>query len=344
MNKITNNVPIIFALALDKTRSCEYVVIGEENQVRRRLSGSSEGQVLYEAERPLGTFLFDHEAQVDKDWNSGAIFPLKKALSLPQGRKKYESSAWEFLNEKEQAHDPICVFSAYQCRRWYAMNRTVFGAERSGDQFEDWIMGLTKSFKQIIWGKEKDYSIDQAIERVGEYARVNGRERDTQARIWYPGKRRRVEYLIIEDSFVPAIWYYLSRSSEWGLCVCECDNCGRTFFAPNKHHSLCGEACKKERSCQNKREFDARAREKQQEVAYKNASQRMRNRLNGVRKNERISEEQQIQIEDAFKSIRAEAIQRKKLVKTKEDRKAFVDWLFEQEREFNLLCESTVLK
>lgn len=341
MDNALNKQPIIFALALDKLRRCERIVIGEEHQVRRRLDGDRENKVLYDEERSLGEFLFGHEKQLDKNWNIGAIFPLKKALSLPLGRKEYELSAWEFLEEKESSHDPICIFSAYQCRRWYVLNRTMLGAERNSDQFESRIMGLTRSFKQILWGGEKNYSIDQVMECMEEYVRINGDEKDTLARIWYPGRRRNTEYLIIEDSFVPAIWYYLRHLRDWGFCICKCDNCGGTFLAPSKHHSLCSEACKKERSRQNKREFDARARENKYDVDYKNTSQRMRNRLNGLRKKESISEDKLAQIEAMFKAFCSETIQRKKQIKTHEDYKVFVDWLFEQEREFEKLWVET---
>ena len=339
MDNALNKEPVIFALSLDKVRKCERVIIGEEYQVRRRLEGSIESKVLYDAERPLGEFLFDHEKQLDKDWNLGAIYPLKKALVLSVGYKEYEATAWSFLEEKEEFCDPICIFSAYQCRRWYALNRTMLGAEKNSEQFECQSMGLTRSFKQILWEDEKNYSIDQVMERVEDYVRINGDEKDTKAQTWYPGRRRNAECLIIKDSFIPAIWYYLSRLREWGYCICRCCNCGKIFLATSKHYNLCSEDCRKEKGRQNKREFDARARANKYDMDYKNTSQRMRNRLNGLRKKESISHEQLTQIEAVFKSFRAETIQRKKQIKTHADYNIFVDWLFEQERAFEETCE-----
>lgn len=134
--------------------------------MRRCLKGSNRSDVLYDAERSLGEFLFDHEKQLDKDWNAEAIYPLKNALVSVLDRREHEASALEFLDEKEKNRDPICVFTSYQCRRWHVDNLTMLGDGRKSNQFECQIMGLTRSFKQIIWGEEKNYSADHVMKRI----------------------------------------------------------------------------------------------------------------------------------------------------------------------------------
>lgn len=338
MENITNIRSIILALSLDKARGCERIIIGEEQQVRRRLDGLG-SDVLYDRERPLGQLLFSHEKQIDKDWNAEVIFSLKKALASVLQRKEYEASAWEFLEGKVKSLDPICMFTAYQCRIWYRENRTALGGERNSDQFEHQIMTLTRSFKHILWGEEKNYSVEQVMERVEQYTKINGDEIDTQARVWYPGRRRHAEYLIIEKSFVPAILYYLNHLRDWGLCFCRCCVCNQIFLASSRHYSLCSEDCRKEKNRQNKREFDARARENKYDVDYKNTYQRMRNQLNSLRKAGNILKAEEDRIEAGFKAFCEGAVQRKKQIKTLTDYKMFVDWLFEQERVFEQLCE-----
>lgn len=337
----TNKTPAILALTLDKARGRERIVIGEECQVRRQIENRG-GEVIYDAEWPLGEFLFSHEKQLDKDWNAEVIFPLRKALSTAVGRKEHETSAWEYLAEKVKFNDPICIFTAHQCRSWYGENNTILGSEKSAEQFEHLTMGLTRSFKKILWGEEKNYSVDQVMERMEQYTRINGDEKDTQARIWYPGKRRNAEYLIVENSFVPAIWYYLNHLRDWELCFCKCCVCGKIFLAPSRHYSLCSEACRKEKNRQNKREFDARARANKYDVDYKNAYQRMHNRMNSLWKTDGFSKKQLEQVEAGLKAFCAAAVQKKKIIKTPEEYKAFVDWLFEQERAFEKLCEEMV--
>ena len=73
-------------------------------------------------------------------------------------------------------------------------------------------MGLTRSFKQIIWGEGKKYSIKQILEHMEKYTGINADARDMQARIWYPGKRRKAEYLIVENSF------FLHFGIIWSTC------------------------------------------------------------------------------------------------------------------------------
>lgn len=288
MDYAVNKEKVIMALTLDKVRRCERIVIGVEYQVRRRLAGSGDSEVLYDCERPLGELLFDHEKQLDKDWNADVIYPLRRALLSPLGRKENEAVARGFLDNKEEFQDPICIYTSYQCRRWYAENRTVFGDDRCSDQFENRIMGLTRSFKQILWDADKNYSVDQVMERLETYTKIDGVEKDVQARIWYPGRRRNIECLIVEDSYAPVIWYYLNHLWDWGFCFCRCNNCGKIFLVSSKHHGLCSDACRKEKNRQNKREFDARARENKYDIDYNNTSQHMRNRLNNIRKGEGV--------------------------------------------------------
>ena len=334
--------PIIMALALDEERRCERIVIGEEYQVRMRLQGGDGYTVLYDAERPLGQFLLNHERQLDEDWYAEAIYPLKKALISVLNRREYEASAEKFLVEKDQSHDPLSMFTAYQCRRLYAQNCTMLGSEKKRDLFEWQIMGLTRSFKQILWRDEKNYSANQVMKRMEFYTRINRIERNIRAQTWYSREQRKGTYLIIENSYFPAILYYLGHLRDWGICICKCCNCGRIFLAPSKHYSLCSEDCRKEKGRQNKREFDARARENKYDMDYKNASQRMRYQMKKLRKKGNVPEDKLAQIKTCFKLFRAEAVKRKKQIENDGDYKAFVDWLFEQEREFEKRREEIV--
>ena len=342
MEITANNGPIIMALSLNKARGKEHIVIGQESCVYSRLNGNMDANVLYDEERKLGEFLFSHEKHLDKDWNAEAIYPLRRALTSPVGRKKYEDASWRFLEEKENNCDPIGVFIANCFRKWYAELKMPLGSERTGEQFQDRVMGLTRSFKQIIWGEEKKYSIKQILERMERYTGINADARDMQARIWYPGKRRKAEYLIIENSYFPAIWYYLGHLRDWQLSICRCDICGNMFLSTSKHFSLCSAACRKAKNRQNKQEFDDRARKNKYDVDYKNTTQRMRNKLNKISKNQNLSEAQRAQIQTAFRSICKEALQQKKQIKYPEDYKAFVDLLFALEHQFETLCEDII--
>jgi len=52
---------ILFVLTLDRKKMKERILIGEEQQIRFRLNGSQNAEVLCDMTRPLGTFLINFE-------------------------------------------------------------------------------------------------------------------------------------------------------------------------------------------------------------------------------------------------------------------------------------------
>lgn len=325
--------PIIMALSLDKQRNCERIIIGQINQVDLWQAGVEDATVLFDEERPLGTFLFQHEAQSEDTWNE-KVMDLDDSLKFRIRRKKYEDTAWEFLEPELHSGDPVRIFTAYQC--WYLYQE--YRHRQGGDVYRDDMQTLTRSFKQSLLRTEKACSPEQAWKDIQKSLGRSGSFWDSRIEIWYPGRYRDKEWLIISCSFYPALQYYLKRIQEWNLCFRRCSNCGKMFVAPNRHHTLCSTACHQERNRQNKREFDERAKINRYDIDYKNTSQRMRNRLNKLRKQEGIPEEQRKNAEMNFEEFREEAKRRKKRIKNAEDRRAFRDWLFDQERKFEKIC------
>ena len=58
---------ILFVLTLDRKKMKERILIGEEQQIRFRLNGSQNAEVLCDMTRPLGTFLINFERDTDRD-------------------------------------------------------------------------------------------------------------------------------------------------------------------------------------------------------------------------------------------------------------------------------------
>ncbi len=163
-----------------------------------------------------------------------------------------------------------------------------------------------------------------------------GRKTGDQARVWYAHTGR--EYLILEDSLDALVPYYASRAEDWGYVFCRCAHCGRGFLAPSRHHSLCSPQCHRAKARENKRRFDAQARDCTWEADYKNISQRMRNRLASLRGRD-VPEEELDAAEERFAEFRKEAVARKKQLTDPEAGEAFRTWLLEQERSFALFCK-----
>ncbi len=64
----------------------ERILIGEEQQIRFRLNGSQNAEVLCDMTRPLGTFLINFERDTDRDWNLYGLSPLRASPPLqPMG-------------------------------------------------------------------------------------------------------------------------------------------------------------------------------------------------------------------------------------------------------------------
>ena len=58
---------ILFVLALDRDKMKERILIGTEQQIRFRLDGNKDNDVIYDITRPLGRFLIDFEYDKEKE-------------------------------------------------------------------------------------------------------------------------------------------------------------------------------------------------------------------------------------------------------------------------------------
>ena len=327
--------PIIMAIGIDREKKRERLIIGEEHQVRHLLNGYEDAQVLYDRERDLGTFLTEHQAQLDQDWNESVLKPLLQASKSIIERKDNKAKAGQYLDSKLNPDDPISYYTAYMCHSWYMESRTK---GKGADWFEEQAMCLTKSFKQELWADKRYYLMEELIERMHDIIRAKSASADTDARIWYSSRKRVQEFVVVTNSFYPAVFYYLTRLKELGYCYCKCSECKRMFLATSGHHSLCSDACRKSKGLQNKREFDERARKNLYNAECKNTTQRMRNKMNRLMKMD-VPEDMKLRVVEVFKAFQNEARIRKKDIKSESDSKKYIDWLFEQERRFEELCE-----
>ena len=100
---------ILFVLTLDRKKMKERILIGEEQQIRFRLNGSQNAEVLCDMTRPLGTFLINFERDTDRDWNLYGLFLScgKPLHSQPMETAGLEQAASEFLWGKYLSNDPL---------------------------------------------------------------------------------------------------------------------------------------------------------------------------------------------------------------------------------------------
>lgn len=334
----------VMALTLNQEKKTERIIIGERYQVEFWLARCGGGEFYYDAERPLGTLLLEHRTQKSEDWNQYAGGLLQQALRDAQSGRTLEEEAWDYLEPMLYEPDPITKFTAYQCWSWYHKYKALQDNTNTSQAYGDDFLGLNLIYDSVlnvffddhIW--EYDYDIKHAWERVRCDLNQIGRLSDFRLDVRYSEQNRGGEWLVITDSFYPMLQYYLKKLMEWKLCVCQCSICSKMFLAPSRHYSLCGKACHAEQNRQNKRQFDARAKKNGYDIDYKNTSQRMRNRLNKLRKQTGTSQEKYAAAKKQFEVFRKDAVAKKKQIHDDKDRREFQNWLFEQERKFEKVC------
>ena len=72
--------PFLFVLTLDRQKMKERILIGEELQIRLRLQGYADAEVLCDVTHPLGTMLSTFEHDPDDEWNRFGLMPLRETL------------------------------------------------------------------------------------------------------------------------------------------------------------------------------------------------------------------------------------------------------------------------
>ncbi len=326
------NDKILFVLALDRKKLKERILIGEELQIRFRLNGNTDTDVLCDITRPLGTFITGFENDPDGDWNRCGLMPLYNALHTNRWKQPgLEQTASEFLSGKFHSSDPVQVYAA--CRVWdsYLKTREVRERSSASEIFLQKMSTLTNAFHT-----DSPLDFDPDTGRPSPFnlsSRIFGYipSSDLRLDLWYPGSQHMVECVSAYASFYPLLIYYMNRLADWGLCFCKCKICGKVFLAKSLRYELCSDKCRKKQSLQNKREFDQRARENSYDLLYKNECQNWRNKINRAKRTAGFPDSQIDKMDMAFSSFKQEALRRKKLVKEGKARpQEFTDWLYQQ--------------
>ena len=105
---------ILTIISLDKQKKKERILIGEELQIRFRLRGNTDADLLCDVTRPLGTFLAEFEHDSDGEWNRVGLMPLREALhSNRRKQPTLKKSARDFLAEKYLTGDPVRMYATF---------------------------------------------------------------------------------------------------------------------------------------------------------------------------------------------------------------------------------------
>lgn len=337
---INADSPVVFGLVLNGRRGKERVLIGTEECIQRRLAGDKNADVLYDQERPLGTLIFDHENQ-DRGWWCSQIFvPMRCALQSEALREENEKIAWKGLKEKLNSGNAVSCYVAFRALQYYAAGVDFGQTEYAVAVFERKMLVLTKTFRETLLGNG-EVEVKEVTAKAEEIMRYTMSRDETALRILEPFCKNGQECLVAEDSLFLLIVSYLQKLQAWKMHFRICSVCGNLFVASSKHFSLCryGNQCSRKQNRLNKRAYDIRTKDIKSEKAYQQVRDRMKKRLNKFIYQEGVSVEQIDRAESQYEVFRKRAVDRKNMVKTKNETVQFLDWLFEQERVFEKYLE-----
>ncbi|MCL2049555.1 MAG: hypothetical protein FWG87_12620 [Defluviitaleaceae bacterium] len=364
---------VVFALILNKKRMTERIIIGKSQEVRRLLE-DGDGEVYYDAVRPLGSLLFTFEADTRGDWNAH-IFTLCESYAKIFIRKaerwKMTAPVSEFLAEKYKNGEPSAMFAAIRTWEEYlGCFNLNYGAARLSER----LFTLYKPFQVYDTSKPWQAEAPAALSTASHDGESNielwhieepsGRKklRVASSRLAKP----RIEVIVACSSFLPIIFYYMNKVEEWRLVFQRCKVCGGYFLARSRHYELCSASCRKLKAVEATREFNERAKNDECQKLYYATYQFWFNRLRKVQKSgcaacnfgnlscqaEQHHEEQLPSIQktaeaaaiykEAFGDFRKEAKKRKAAVRSKEQLDDFRDWLFRQQCEAEFLLTQLI--
>lgn len=324
---------VVLALLLDKENQKEHILVGTELNIRLYLEGKKDVAVMFDKERPLGTLLLDHDVQERGWWGAEVLSPLRNALIYPKERNVNECTAWRNLKDMISSDNAVSVFVAGHALACYCPERNARKNEKNADVLEKKMLVLTRSFREPILNDDC-VEWEKIMANIGELFRFTMFRHETDLRVCYPWNDCNQEFVLVEDSLLPLFLYYLRRLQDWGLRFRVCEVCGKYFVAESGHNCLCSTVCEKEQNRLNKKSYDERNKDNREEQTYQRIRDRLRKLLNKFSEKENVTDEMVKFAKDQYESFRDEAKSRKKRLKTKKEKDAFVDWLYDQERKF----------
>ena len=185
---------ILLVLSLDRQKKKERVLIGEELQIRFRLRGNTDADVLCDVTRPLGTFLAEFEHDLDGEWSRLGLAPLREALHSNRWKQPaLEQSAGEFLSKKYLTGDPVRMYAAFRIWTDYLLAREPRERAKACDRFMDKMSHFTQMFQERSplrfdpdTGKPERFHISSRV-----FGTVPAEE--TRLDLWYPDNKRNTE-------------------------------------------------------------------------------------------------------------------------------------------------------
>ena len=199
---------ILLVLTLDKQKMKERILIGEELQIRFRLQGYADAEVLCDITRPLGTMLSAFEHDPDGEWNRFGLMPLREALHSNRWKQPgLEQASGDFLAKKYLTGNPVRMYVALRIWNEYLKAREPRDRESACERF----IGKMNGFTALFMGNPPlDFDEDTGKpKRLNIATHIYGAvpQEDTRLDLWYPDSNRNMECVSAYSSLYPLIIY-----------------------------------------------------------------------------------------------------------------------------------------
>ena len=337
-----------FRLAMVVTKDSERILIGTEENIKRRLSGQSDAELMYDEVRPFGNFLISATPIPYRNWETAIsnLFEAQKILHSinpillfsSENVLYYEGIAQDILTELFDTDDPICQFVALKI--WYGY--WLFRGERRGENcslYLNAMHNLVRPFSYCVHYIEDGTRVADGNAIFRHPAEL--KSCDKEQTIYHIKNPRDVEFVMVDRSLIPLEKYYITQFSKWTKYLICCKNCGRIFFADSLKYELCSQECRDQT-----RKNILHKRKNNEEVAQVdriclNASAHWYNRLKKIKASNECSEEDVHKYEMEKDRFLKDKIQKRKAYKKGKITFAELrDWLLHQEVEAQAALES----
>lgn len=294
----------------------------KQNHLIQDLNAITTIPIIIDRSFEVGHFLTMFEYDPEGQWDQ-AIFLLKEALR-PKSRHKaqWEQAAKSLLLLKWQSEDPICQYASLRIWQEYLRQSEAF-------------LGDMKKLTRV-------FSIPPSPQPLSTGAKISSRDPilrlpsqidsdEDIIHIWAPNSLR-IQFAVMEDSFVPLKLYYKNQLNAFGQKFRVCSVCGKIFLTDTLKKKVCSDSCARKRTQVTKARYDEKYRNDNLETFAKAEYQYWYRRVNLARTTEGFPPDRLVQIEAAFSDYRKESLEQKNRArKSATPLKTFKAWAFAQE-------------
>lgn len=240
-----------FRLAMVITKNSERILIGTEENIKHRLSGQANADLIYDKVRSFGTLLLLPSFVPDRNLETAIshLFDAQEIIHKINPRPHFsnenvlyhEGIAQDILTDYFDTDNPLFQFVALKIWYGYWLYRGEHRAKNCSLYLHS-MHNLVRPFScrvHYIEDRNRISASNLIFRHPAEFKSCD--KEQTIYHIKSPGD---VEYIMIDRSLIPLEKYYIAQFSKWSKYLICCKNCDRFFFADSLKYELCSQDCR----------------------------------------------------------------------------------------------------